>query len=124
MRWNRRCTPAKSSRRFTCRPDRPPRIGGYAKSCRKTGEFAHAIGAVLVDPAAATARIVIGAIDTAPIVVTDAAGLFGGRIAADYKQRFDIRVADALLMKAGIDDAAQRHIHVSVLKRAVLGAAA
>jgi carbon-monoxide dehydrogenase medium subunit len=97
---------------------------GYAKSCRKTGEFAHAIGAVLVDPAAASARIVIGAIDTAPIVVTDAAELFGGRIAADYKQRFDVSVADALLVKAGIDDAAQRHIHVSVLKRAVLEAVA
>ncbi|MBR0816233.1 FAD binding domain-containing protein [Bradyrhizobium diazoefficiens] len=97
---------------------------GYAKSCRKTGEFAHAIGAALVDPAAASARIVIGAIDAAPIVVTDAAELFGGRVAADYKQRFDIRVADALLVKAGIDDAAQRHIHLSVLKRAVQEAAA
>ncbi|OAE99011.1 carbon monoxide dehydrogenase [Bradyrhizobium centrolobii] len=97
---------------------------GYAKSCRKTGEFARAIGAVLVDPADASARVVIGAIDTAPIVVTDARELFGGQIAADYKQRFDVRVADALLAKAGIDDAAQRHIHVSVLKRAVLEAAA
>ena len=29
---------------------------GYAKSCRKPGEFAHAIGAVLIDPDAATAR--------------------------------------------------------------------
>ena len=75
-------------------------------------------------PAGASARVVIGAIDTAPIVLTDAAELFGGRIAADYKQRFDTRVADALLAKAGIDDAAQRHIHVSVLKRAVLEAAA
>jgi carbon-monoxide dehydrogenase medium subunit len=97
---------------------------GYAKSCRKTGEFAHAIGAVLVDPAAASARVVIGAIDTVPIVLTDAAELFGGRIAADYKQRFDIRVADALLAKVGIDDVTQRHIHVSVLKRAVHEAAA
>ena len=97
---------------------------GYAKSCRKTGEFAHAIGAVLIDPSAASARVVIGAIDTAPVVVTDAAELFGGRIAADYKQRFDVRVADAVLAKAGIDDAAQRHIHVSVLKRAVQEAAA
>jgi len=97
---------------------------GYAKSCRKTGEFAHAIGALLIDPAAASARVVIGAIDTTPIVLTDAAELFGGRIAADYKQRFDARVADGLLVKAGIDDAAQRHIHVSVLKRAVLEAAA
>ena len=97
---------------------------GYAKSCRKTGEFAHAIGAVLIDPAAATARVVIGAIDTAPIVVTDAAGLFGGRIAADYKERFDARFADALLAKAGIDDVVQRHIHVGVLRRAVQEAAA
>lgn len=97
---------------------------GYAKSCRKTGEFAHAIGAVLIDPAAASARVVIGAIDTAPIVVTDAAALFGGRIAADYKRRFVSGAADALLAKAGIDDAAQRHIHVSVLKRAILEAAA
>ncbi|MBC9881708.1 carbon monoxide dehydrogenase [Bradyrhizobium sp. INPA01-394B] len=106
----------------------PPRAAsahwGYAKSCRKTGEFAHAIGAVLIDPVAASARVVIGAIDTTPIVVTDAAELFGGRIAADYKQRFDIGVANGLLAKAGIDDAAQRHIHVSVLKRAVLEAAA
>lgn len=97
---------------------------GYVKSCRKTGEFAHAIGAVLIDPTAASARIVIGAIDTTPIVITDAAELFGGRIADDYKQRFDLCVADALLAKAGIDDAAQRHIHVSVLRRAVQEAAA
>ncbi|MHB0769018.1 FAD binding domain-containing protein [Bradyrhizobium sp. 5.13L] len=97
---------------------------GYAKSCRKTGEFAHAIGAVLIDPAAGSGRIVIGAIDAAPIVMTDASELFGGRISADYKQRFDIRLADALLAKAGIDDAAQRHIHVTVLRRAVQEAAA
>ncbi|MEA2911877.1 MAG: aerobic carbon-monoxide dehydrogenase medium subunit, partial [Bradyrhizobium sp.] len=38
---------------------------GYVKSCRKTGEFAHAIGAVLIDPAAGCARVVIGAIDAA-----------------------------------------------------------
>jgi carbon-monoxide dehydrogenase medium subunit len=97
---------------------------GYAKSCRKTGEFADAIGAVLVDPTAASARVVIGAIDTTPLVIAEAAELFGGRIGADYKQRFDISAADALLAKAGIDDAAQRHIHVSVLKRAVQEAAA
>ena len=97
---------------------------GYVKSCRKTGEFAHAIGAVLIDPSAGTARIVIGAIDAAPIVITDAAELFGGRIAGDYKDRFDARVADAILAKAGVSNAAHRHIHVSVLKRAVREAAA
>jgi carbon-monoxide dehydrogenase medium subunit len=97
---------------------------GYAKSCRKTGEFAHAIGAILIDPSAASARVVIGAIDSAPVVITNAAELFGGRIASDYKDRFDARVADALLVKAGLSNAAHRHIHVSVLKRAVREAAA
>ena len=97
---------------------------GYVKSCRKTGEFAHAIAAVLIDPSAATARIVIGAIDAAPIVIANAAELFGGSIAGDYKDRFDPRVADALLAKAGVSSAAHRHIHVSVLKRAVSEAAA
>jgi carbon-monoxide dehydrogenase medium subunit len=97
---------------------------GYVKRCRKTGEFAHAIAAVLINPSAATARIVIGAIDAAPIVIANAAELFGGSIAGDYKDRFDPRVADALLAKAGVSSAAHRHIHVSVLKRAVSEAAA
>jgi carbon-monoxide dehydrogenase medium subunit len=97
---------------------------GYVKSCRKTGEFAHAMAAVLIDPSAATARIVIGAIESAPIVITDAAELLGGRIGGDYKQRFDARVADALLVKAGIADATRRHIHVGVLSRAIREAVA
>ena len=97
---------------------------GYAKSCRKTGEFAHAIGAILIDPSAATARVVIGAIESAPIIITNAAELFGGRIAGDYKDRFDAHVADVLLAKAGVSNAAHRHIHVNVLKRAVREAAA
>jgi carbon-monoxide dehydrogenase medium subunit len=97
---------------------------GYVKACRKTGEFAHAIGAVVIDPSAATARVVIGALDSAPIVITNAAELFGGRVAGDYKERFDARVADALLAKAGIANAVHRHIHLNVLKRAVQEAAA
>jgi carbon-monoxide dehydrogenase medium subunit len=97
---------------------------GYVKACRKTGEFAHAIGAVMIDPSAATARVVIGAIDAAPIVITDATELFGGRVAGDYKERFDARVADAILAKAGVSNAAHRHVHVNVLKRAIRGAAA
>ena len=97
---------------------------GYFKACRKTGEFAHAIAAIVIDPSAATARVVMGAIDSAPIVITNAAELFGGRIAGDYKQRFDARVADALLARAGITNPVHRHIHVNVLKRAVREAAA
>jgi aerobic carbon-monoxide dehydrogenase medium subunit len=92
---------------------------GYAKACRKTGEFAHAIGAVLIDPDAGQGRIVIGAVEAAPIVIDEALELFGGRISSDFGRKFDPRVADALLARAGITDAADRHIHVAVLRKAI-----
>jgi aerobic carbon-monoxide dehydrogenase medium subunit len=103
---------------------KPSARWGYVKACRKSGEFAHAIAAVLIDPEAATARVVIGAVDTAPIVLGDATALFGGRITGDFKRQFDPRVADAILVKAGIANAADRHIHVAVLRRAIDGASA
>jgi carbon-monoxide dehydrogenase medium subunit len=92
---------------------------GYFKACRKTGEFAHAIGAVLIDPEQATARAVIGALEAAPIVLADASSLFGGRVTADFGRRFDVRVADAILLKSGISNAGDRHIHVTALRRAI-----
>jgi carbon-monoxide dehydrogenase medium subunit len=97
---------------------------GYVKSCRKVGEFAHAIAAILIDPSAATARVVIGAIEKPPIVMKNPVELFGGRIAGDYKTCFDARVADAILTGRGLDNPAQRHILVNVLKRAIHEAAA
>jgi aerobic carbon-monoxide dehydrogenase medium subunit len=92
---------------------------GYVKACRKTGDFAHAIAAVLIDPERATARAVIGALDAAPIVLGDATTLFGGRVTGDFKRQFDGRIADAILMKLGVVNAIDRHIHVAVLRRAV-----
>jgi aerobic carbon-monoxide dehydrogenase medium subunit len=97
---------------------------GYVKSCRKAGDFAHAIAAILIDPSAATARVVIGAIEKPPIVMKNPVELFGGRIAGDYKTCFDARVADAILTGRGLDNPAQRHILVNVLKRAIHEAAA
>ncbi len=96
---------------------------GYVKSCRKTGEFAHAIGAVLIDPEAGKARIVIGAVEAAPIIVEQADELFGGKIDSAFASRFDARVADNLLAQAGMTDAADRHIHVAVLRKAIAEAA-
>lgn len=96
---------------------------GYVKTCRKTGEFAHGQCAVLIDPDAGSARIVIGALDAAPIMIAEPAELFGGRIGADYKTRFDSRAADRLLNDAGVTDAVHRHIHLTVLKRALREAA-
>lgn len=97
---------------------------GYAKSCRKAGELAHAIGAVVIDPEAGSARVVIGASDATPIVLADASGLFGGRVAGDFASMFDATVADASLARHGMADAVDRHIRVAVLRRAVMEAAA
>ena len=80
--------------------------------------------AVLIDPEAASARAVIGALNAAPIVLGDAAALFGGRVTGDFKAQFDARIADAILIKAGMANKADRHIHVTVLRRAINEAAA
>ena len=42
---------------------------GYYKFCRKTGEFAEASCAAYFEPASATAQIVVGALDGAPIAL-------------------------------------------------------
>jgi carbon-monoxide dehydrogenase medium subunit len=78
---------------------------------------------LLIDPDAGSARIVIGALDAAPILIAEPAELFGGRVGADYKTWFDPRVADRLLSDAGVTDAVHRHIHLTVLKRALQEAA-
>ena len=98
---------------------RPSARWGYVKACRKPGEFAHAIAAVMIDPEARNARVVIGAIERRPIVLRDASPLFGGRITGNFRQQFDARLADALLTQAGMASAADRHIHVAVLRRAI-----
>jgi carbon-monoxide dehydrogenase medium subunit len=96
---------------------------GYVKTCRKTGEFAHGLCAALIDPEAGIARIVIGALDAAPILIERLDEMFGGRIGGDYKTKFDRRVADHLLRSAGVADPVHRHIHLTVLTRAIAEAA-
>lgn len=97
---------------------------GYVKQCRKAGEFAHAIGAVLVDVEAGTARLVTGAVDGPPIVLADPLALFGGRIGRDVAARFDRPAAHAALRAAGLADDVDRHVQVTMLARALAQAAA
>jgi aerobic carbon-monoxide dehydrogenase medium subunit len=96
----------------------------YVKACRKPGEFAHAIAAVLIDPEVATARVVLGAIEAPPVVLRDASSLFGGKITGNFRREFVPSAADALLLTAGVANAADRHIHVAILRRAIEEAAA
>jgi carbon-monoxide dehydrogenase medium subunit len=97
---------------------------GYYKVNRKTGEFAHACGAVLYDPARSVCRAVIGAIEARPIVFTDACELFGGRPEAGLAESYIPEVAARAMMAAGITDSIEAKIHGVALRRAVGQAAA
>jgi aerobic carbon-monoxide dehydrogenase medium subunit len=95
---------------------------GYVKHCRKVGEFADAIGAVVIDPERGHGRAVIGAVEAAPIVIEDARALFGGAIGPSFASRFDASAADAALAAAGMSDPVDRHVHITVLRRAIVQA--
>lgn len=92
---------------------RIPRLGpaarwGYYKVCRRTGEFADAIGAVVRDPERGLARAVIGATGGAPIDVSGALGAGG----------LDREAASRALEAAGVGDPIARRRHVVALARA------
>ena len=90
---------------------------GYAKACRKVGDFAHASAAILVDPDAMMGRVALGALDGAPSVL-DAGSLLRRR-GADEPIRLDPEAAIAALIAAGVADPVRRHIHAAILARAV-----
>jgi carbon-monoxide dehydrogenase medium subunit len=92
---------------------------GYWKFCRKAGEFAHAIGAVLWDPERSVCRAAIGAIDAPPIVLEDARDLFGGRPDGRLVDSYVPAVAAKLLDGRGLRDAYDRRVHLAALQRAV-----
>lgn len=91
---------------------------GFCKFNQKAGEFAHAIGAILNDPDNGRFRAVIGAIETAPIVVADATTLFGGPFGPDIADRLDERAVLDLLDAKGVKDEYNRRLLLVALKRA------
>ncbi|MBI3434947.1 MAG: FAD binding domain-containing protein [Proteobacteria bacterium] len=97
---------------------------GFCKLNQKAGEFAHAIGAVLYDPQDARFRAVIGAIETTPIVVPDAAKLFGGPFSHDIADRLDEHAVSETLDAKGVKDQYNRQIALVALKRAARQAGA
>ncbi|MEK7877489.1 MAG: FAD binding domain-containing protein [Pseudomonadota bacterium] len=92
---------------------------GYYKICRKPGELAQAIGAVLHDPERSVLRAVIGATESKPIVLSDAASLFVGKPHAGLGAAFDAGAAARVLSAAGMTDHYDTRIHVVALKRAI-----
>ena len=85
---------------------------GHYKLCRKPGEFAEAMGGVLDDPERGVCRAIVGAVHGVPHVIDDARFLVDG---------FDETQALAAVDAAGAgDDAYERHIHLTALRRAAM----
>jgi carbon-monoxide dehydrogenase medium subunit len=91
---------------------------GYYKFSQKAGEFAHAIGGVVHDPENGRFRAVIGAIETAPIVISDASTLFGGPFGSDLAERLDENRVLGLLDAKGVKEEYSRQLLLVALKRA------
>lgn len=88
---------------------------GYAKLCRKTGEFAHAIGAVVIDRTKSAARLIAGASEAAPIVIEDGWALLQSTNAAIDREALAPRLVAAGLAA----DAYTVNTHVEAIARAV-----
>ena len=77
---------------------------------------------ITIDPDAGRGRAVIGTVEAPPVVIEDARILFGGGIGPSFVSRFDAAAADAALVAAGMSDPVDRHVHVTVLRRAIVQA--
>jgi len=97
---------------------------GFYKVCRKAGEFANAIGAVLYDPERSVWRAVIGATERRPIVFADAGAVFGGKRGADLAGSLDEALVRSALDSAGVTDSIRQQIHIVALRRAAAQAVA
>lgn len=101
---------------------RIPKIGadaciGYSKICRKTGEFAEAIGVAVLNPARDRLRLVIGAVDGPPVVLEDLPPPRSGSTGAEGAFTTDLR---SRLETAGLGaDAYALNIRIAVLQRAI-----
>jgi len=91
---------------------------GYYKICRKTGELAQAIGAVLHDPDRAVFRAVVGATGSRPIVIADASTLFESS-GSGHRGAFAAGALTRRLVAAGMTDRFDCQIHVAALTRAL-----
>ncbi len=90
---------------------------GFAKFCRKSGEFANSIATVVRDPARDYARVVLGAVDGAPILLEATSKLaLAGETGADAWQR---AIADDLAAQDAAFDDFKSSLHTAMTVRAL-----
>jgi carbon-monoxide dehydrogenase medium subunit len=87
---------------------------GFSKICRKSGDFADAIGAMVHDPDRGVLRLVVGAIQGRPIIIDGPASGPGTSVAAL------LETARNELGRAGLaGDVYELNIHLAAIRRAV-----
>lgn len=101
---------------------RVPKLGrrcrvGYSKICRKTGDFADAIGVAVYDAEHDTLRLVAGSVGGAPIVIDNLRPPSPGQTGAQAAWMESLR---SRLQSAGLGtDAYELNIHIATLRRAL-----
>ena len=101
---------------------RIPKLGrrarvGYNKICRKTGDFADAIGVAVYDPDRESLRLVAGSVSGAPIVIEDISTPRAGQTGARAQCLESVR---SRLHSAGLGtDVYELNIHSATLQRAL-----
>jgi carbon-monoxide dehydrogenase medium subunit len=88
---------------------------GYHKLCRKTGEFAKAIGVAVLDPGTGLARVLAGAVEAAPVLLPLTAKQLGESGAAAALAMLD-EEAEARLAHL---EPAERALRVVAVRRAI-----
>ncbi len=90
---------------------------GFAKFCRKSGEFANSIATVVRDPARDYARVVLGAVDGAPILLEATSKLaLAGETGPSAWQR---AIADDLAAQDAAFDDFKSSLHTAMTMRAL-----
>lgn len=88
---------------------------GYYKICRKVGEFADAIGALVVHPSSRFIRLVAGATGAQPLILTQ----LGAEIAASAQRPQDQAIRDALGTDLPGLDPVKLHLMTTALDRCI-----
>jgi aerobic carbon-monoxide dehydrogenase medium subunit len=88
---------------------------GYYKICRKSGEFANAIGAVILDPGNGLSRVLAGATDGPPVLLPETARVLAEEGAAAASDHVDTEIGSVL---SG-HDAIARQLHATAVRRAL-----
>jgi carbon-monoxide dehydrogenase medium subunit len=95
---------------------------GYAKICRKTGEFAEAIGVAVHDPERYELRLVAGTGKSAPIVINDVASLWTKHSSAADRPLDREQLRRCLLAAGHGSDIYNLKVCVGALERAAVEA--